>query len=58
MRDLDSKLYEALQRCASADLPISFCGESDTQKWELLSMLRRQIAEAESRAHEQALQGQ
>jgi hypothetical protein len=58
MRDLDSKLYEALQRCASAELPIAFCGERDTQKWELLSMLRRQLSEAESCAYEQALQGE
>ena len=42
MSDLDAKLYAALEGCKAQCLPISFCA-SDTAKWELLAILRRQL---------------
>ena len=40
MDNLDTKLYETLAECAAANLPIKFCGDDATRKWELLALLK------------------
>jgi hypothetical protein len=54
MSELDARLYKLFQRCEAAGLPVQFCGDDSTRKWELVALLESQLRDAENRRHEQA----
>lgn len=39
--DLDRDIYDLLTMCATAGIPISFCGSDISRKWELLAALHK-----------------
>ena len=39
--DLDRDIYDLLAACADASIPVTFCGDDVTGKWELLAALRK-----------------
>jgi hypothetical protein len=55
MSDIDWKIYRLLERCAAAGLPILFCGDDPSRKWELIEILNDQLANKTDALHEQGL---
>ncbi len=55
MNDTDWKIYWLFDRCAAAGLPILFCGDDPSRKWELIEMLKDQLATKIDARHEQEL---
>jgi hypothetical protein len=53
MNDIDSKIYRLLERCAAAKLPVLFCGDDPSRKWELIATLKAQLATVDKGPDEQ-----
>lgn len=46
LTDLDNEVYDMLQRCREAGLPVNFCADGDTGKWGLIALLKQQLRAA------------
>ncbi|MDO8887478.1 MAG: hypothetical protein Q7V16_02750 [Hydrogenophaga sp.] len=44
--DLDRDIYDLLAACAAAGIPVGFCGDDVTAKWELLAALRKLLRQS------------
>lgn len=48
--DSDHRLYAVLDRCRRAQLPVTFCGDDPTRKWELIARLEAQLRDTSAPA--------
>ena len=44
--DTDREIYELLQRCREAGLPVTFCGDDLNRRWSLITLLRTELRKA------------